>query len=280
MNIKRITLCPNVTFDFVHLQEQADSNADIFVDKYKPALATSSAALICFDDTFSNLYGCYGVTDTALGYSFSVYRNDNMDNELVYIGKVSSGALSLTDYNIHNLMTYQYYVYKEDDDYLSNVQLSNPVYTNWDTWSITEFVKLDENEERPVYNVVGKTWILNLNLESGANEQTFNKTLYDTLGQYPKESIGSNNYSKGSITAIIGRIENGVYVEEIGNVRQWNFFCSNGRPKILKDRSGDSWIVDIQSSSSKVADESHEQYHTVTFDWVELKSRYDISIIG
>lgn len=279
MNIKRITLCPNITFDFFHLQEESADNADIFINQYKPVLSTSSRALICFDDTYANLYNSYGVSDTALGYSFSVYRSENGSESLDYITTVSYGGLSIIDHNIRNLTSYQYHIYKEDGDYLSNVQQSNIINTNWDTWSIAEFAKVDESSEKPIYQVIGPTWILNLNVESGDNTHVFNKTLYDSLGRYPKIMSGRNNYTTGSLTAIVGRLENGKYVEDTGNVRQWAEFCGDNRLKILKDRSGDSWIVATQTLSSKVADESIEQYHTVTFNWTEVMSRYDVSII-
>lgn len=279
MQIKKITLCPNVTFDFFHFQTADSSNANIFVPNYKPVVSTTSVSLICFDDTMQNLYDSYGTTNTALGYTFSIYKLEGESKVLDYVATLSSGGLSIVDHNVKNNTTYQYYIYKEDDDYISEANITNVVRTNWDTWSIASFVKIDESNGKEIYQVVDDIFILNLNLESGDTSQVFNKTVYDNLTQYPKISVGQNNYSKGSLNAILGTIQDNTYQEYSGGMVGWNWFCGNGRLKILKDRKGNVWIVDIQDTSNKVADESREQYHTVSFNWVEVMSRNQISVI-
>lgn len=279
MQIKKITLCPNVTFDFFHFQTADSSNANIFVSNYKPVVSTTSVSLICFDDTMQNLYDSYGTTNTALGYTFSIYKLEGESNVLDYVATLSSGGLSIIDHNVKNNTSYQYYIYKEDDDYISEANITNVVRTNWETWSIASFVKIDESNGKEIYRVVDDMFILNLNLESGDTSQVFNKTVYDNLTQYPKISVGQNNYSKGSLNAILGTIQDNTYQEYNGGMVGWNWFCGNGRLKILKDRKGNVWIVDIQDTSNKVADESREQYHTVSFNWVEVMSRNQISVI-
>lgn len=279
MQIKKITLCPNVTFDFFHFQTADSSNANIFVPNYKPVVSTTSVSLICFDDTMQNLYDSYGTTNTALGYTFSIYKLEGESKVLDYVATLSSGRLSIVDHNVKNNTSYQYYIYKEDDNYISEANITNVVRTNWDTWSIASFVKIDESNGKEIYQVVDDIFILNLNLESGDTSQVFNKTVYDNLTQYPKISVGQNNYSKGSLNAILGTIQDNTYQEYSGGMAGWNWFCGNGRLKILKDRKGNVWIVDIQDTSNKVADESREQYHTVSFNWVEVMSRNQISVI-
>ena len=278
MQVKRITLCPNVTFDFFHFQKQDDSNANIFVNNYKPVVSTSSISLICFDDSMQNIYNSYGTTDTSLGYNFSVYKETNNNDALTFVANVSSGALSIIDHNIKNNSYYKYYIYKEDADYSSAANITNQVYTNWDSWSITQFYKENEADSSNVYSAAGwPVYKLSLNLESGEISQTYNKTLYDSLSQYPKISTGINNYAKGSITAILGYISDDKYNDY--NWDGWDRFCASGQLKILKDRKGNAWIVSIQDMSKKIADESNEQYCTVTFNWVEVMPTSGISIV-
>lgn len=279
MNVKRITLCPNVTFDFFHFQHADSSNANIFVSNYKPVVSTTSVSLICFDDSFQNIYDSYGTTNSSLGNTFSIYRLEGSSSVLDYVATLSSGGLSVIDHNVKNNTYYQYYIYKEDANAISEANITNRIYTDWDTWSIASIVKIDENNGKQIFQVVDDMFILNLNVESGDTSQVFNKTVYENLTQYPKVSTGSHNYSKGSLNAILGTIENNVFQEYVGGMYGWNWFCGNGRLKVLKDRKGNIWIVDIQDTSNKVADESREQYHTVSFNWIEVMSRDQISII-
>ena len=284
MNIKRITLCPNVTFDFIHIQKQDDNNADIFVNNYKPKLSANSMALICFDDDVvntGNVYSCFNMSDTAQGYSFVVYRTLDNAHELDYVTTVTNGNLSIIDHNVMNNHIYQYYIYKEDNNYMSSANITNAVYTNWNTWSVTEFIKEDEYSNNKEYKVITNLyplncWILDANLESGEINHISNKTVYDSLGIYPKVSIGNNKYDKGSVSAIIDNEKMGSTAQYV--LQNWKTFCSNGRLKLLKDRAGHIWIVAIEDGSTKIADESAQQYNTVSFNWVEVMPTEEVSI--
>lgn len=278
MNIKRVTLNSQVQFDFFHLQKNETSNSNIFVSRYIPSLANNSISLITFDNTFDNIYNSYGITNTAAGYTFSVYKENKTDNDdtLEFVAKLSDGSLSIIDHNVQNHMEYVYHVYKEDENYTSSDVLSNNVTTCWWDWTITGFY-LDDNG---VYRVDPQNiWRFSLNIDSGDVSETMSKTVYDNLTKYPKISSGTMDYNQGSLTCIAGNIQNDLYTEAIGIIRQWNFFCSGSELKLLKDRKGNRWIVDITSSSTKTADESVEQYTTVSFNWVEIMDSNYISII-
>lgn len=278
MNIKRITLNSQVQFDFFHLQKNDAANSNIFVSKYIPTLANNSLSLITFDDTFENIYDSYGITNTASGYTFSVYReNKTVNNDtLEFVAKLSDGFLSVIDHNVQNNREYIYHVYKEDENYTSSDVLSNNVSTCWWDWTITGFYLDDDG----VYRVdPTNIWRFSLNIESGDISETMSKTVYDNLTKFPKVSSGKMDYNQGSLTCIAGNIQNDAYSEIIGIIRQWNFFCSGSELKLLKDRKGNRWIVDITSTSTKIADESVEQYTTISFNWIELMDADYISII-
>lgn len=278
MNIRRITLSPQVKFDFFHLQVNSNSNDNIFVSKYIPSLKNNSIALITFDDIFSNIYDSYGITNTASGYTFSVYKENKTNNNdrLEFVAKLSDGFLSVVDHNVQNNREYVYHVYKEDENYTSSDVISNSVTTCWWDWTITGFNLGDDG----VYRVdPTNIWRFSLNISSGDIGSTISKTVYENLTKFPKVSSGTMDYNQGSLTCIAGNIQNDVYEETLGIIRQWDFFCASGELKLLKDRKGNRWIVDITSNSIKTADESVEQYITITFNWVELMDADYISII-
>lgn len=278
MNIRRITLSPQVKFDFFHLQTNSNSNDNIFVSKYIPSLKNNSIALITFDDIFSNIYDSYGITNTASGYTFSVYKENKTNNNdrLEFVAKLSDGFLSVVDHNVQNNREYVYHVYKEDENYASSDVISNSVTTCWWDWTITGFNLGDDG----VYRVdPTNIWRFSLNISSGDIGSTISKTVYENLTKFPKVSSGTMDYNQGSLTCIAGNIRNDVYEETLGIIRQWDFFCASGELKLLKDRKGNRWIVDITSNSMKTADESVEQYTTITFNWIELMDADYISII-
>lgn len=278
MNIRRITLSPQVKFDFFHLQTNSNSNDNIFVSKYIPSLKNNSIALITFDDIFSNIYDSYGITNTASGYTFSVYKENKTNNNdrLEFVAKLSDGFLSVVDHNVQNNREYVYHVYKEDENYASSDVISNSVTTCWWDWTITGFNLGDDG----IYRVdPTNIWRFSLNISSGDIGSTISKTVYENLTKFPKVSSGTMDYNQGSLTCIAGNIRNDVYKETLGIIRQWDFFCASGELKLLKDRKGNRWIVDITSNSMKTADESVEQYTTITFNWIELMDADYISII-
>ena len=177
MNIKRVTLNSQVQFDFFHLQKNETSNGNIFVSRYIPSLANNSISLITFDNTFDNIYDSYGITNTAAGYTFSVYKENKTDNDdtLEFVAKLSDGSLSIIDHNVQNHMEYVYHVYKEDENYTSSDVLSNNVTTCWWDWTITGFYLDDDG----VYRVDPQNiWRFSLNIAVSYTHLTLPTTPY------------------------------------------------------------------------------------------------------
>ena len=63
-------------------------------------------------------------------------------------------------------------------------------------------------------------------------------------------------------------------------MEKWNEFCSNDQLKLLKDRKGHKYIVDITSSSSNTIDETREQATVVTIEWTQVDNADEFVIIG
>ena len=272
MNLENIYIYPHQTVDFLHLERQSENNANIYVNQYIPTLNNNSVALITFDDTNN----CKGITDSALGYTFSVYREKNNSNKLEYITRISEGTLSLIDYNVANQNNYLYYVFKEDKDYISAANTSNLVRTCWWNWSI---VGLKKSEDGNYYVDTDNIWLFNLNVESADTTHNFSKTEYQNLTRYPKISMGKMNYVSGSLTCLLGKISNNKYYEPTEMTDAWRNFCVGGEVKLLRDRKGNSLIVEIVSESSNIMDETQEQARTITFSWTQVNSPEGMTIM-
>ena len=109
MLLTKVSVNDKVKLDFLHLEEATSSNADIFSNsKYKPTLNNDSRFLATFDNATAI---ARGITDIALGYTFSVYREENNTKQLKYIATLGDGALTMVDYNVVNDSTYKYYIF-------------------------------------------------------------------------------------------------------------------------------------------------------------------------
>lgn len=269
-----------IKLDFFHLQEDSDSLDDIYnTDRYIPTLNNYSRFLVTFDDatTISK-----GISTMALGYIFSIYREIKGSNQLIFISRFSGNYLWFIDYNVSNDTTYNYYIFKEDSSAISETVISNDATTCWDDWSIVDLI---DSGTEGLYYTNGDVWKLNLNLSSSAKKQNVNSTTYGNLTRYPKISTGITNYSSGSISALLGNISKigtsvASYIEPTSKLEEWNEFCANGHPKLLKDRKGNVMLVSIVNTTSQIADESKEQVTTISFDWVEIGKASEIAVIS
>lgn len=275
MELENITLYGNLSIDFFHMEEQSINNENIFVSNYIPKLTNNSKALITFDNDNNNLNG---ISDSALDYTFSVYREENSSNKLKNITRIKDGRLSIIDYNIVNQRNYKYHIFKEDDNIISATNISNDIDTCWWNWSITGLTKSDTIDNEYLVNP-NDIWLFNLNVDSADVVRNFNKTEYKNLTKYPKFSIGKSNYASGSLTCLIGQIRNNKYLDTPEMLDVWNEFCNNSQLKLLKDRKGHKMLVEIVDSSSNVLDETQEQATTINFSWKQLGDTNDMTII-
>lgn len=274
--LEKVTFYGHVDLDFSHVEKrEAGQNANIFVNNYRPQLSNYTRSLI----TFEGGNNSDGVSDNALGYTFSVYRLEEGEKTLRPIYSSDEGKLSIIDYNIRNNKKYQYYIFKEDETSISKALLSNSIETCWWDYSVSGLQLVDA--ETNTYKInVEDVWLFNYNLSSSSTSQNFSKTVYNNLTRFPQVSVGKSNYSSGSFSGLIGIFKKDKYVENPELVEKWNEFCANKCLKLLKDRKGHKYIVSIQSTSSQIADETREQATTVSVDWTQVGDADDYVIIG
>ena len=282
MLLKSVKINKNLKFDFFHLEEKSKTEENIFSNnKYKPSLNNYSRFLVTFDDGTTK---SEGIANMALGYTFSIYKEIKGTNQLTYVARLNDGSLSIKDYNVVNNKTYDYYIFKENNDAISEAVISNSVQTCWWNWSLVDLIPSDEDEKIYIADS-RRVWLFDLNLSSATTNQNISSTIYNNLARYPKVSIGDSNYSSSSLTCLLGKVdksENGTltYIEEVGLLDEWNDFCANGNIKLLKDRKGNAMLVMITGTSSQTDDVTIQQANTITFEWVQVASNDNITIVG
>lgn len=281
MLTNNVKLYNNIKLDFFHIEDAAGDNLNIFNNvRFIPVLNNYSRFLVTFDDGTTT---AQGIADEALGYTFSIYREVEGTNNLIYVARLDEGSLSVTDYGVVNNTNYRYYIFQEDDSAVSEAVISNNVQTCWWDWSLADLIPSDE--DNLYYVDDSNIWKFDLNLSSASMTNTMSTTVYDSLAQYPKVSVGNTNYSTGGITCLLGSISRDgssalTYQEPAVLMDLWKAFCSNGRMKLLKDRKGNAYLVAITSNSSQIDDILSEQPNTITFNWVQVGDISNTSVVG
>lgn len=273
--LKKVTFYNNITLDFAHLEAVSSNPSQIFTNNYRPIANNNTRSLVCFEGTNNSV----GVSDDALGYTFSVYRRDGNNKNLIPIYSKSLGKLSVVDYNVRNQKEYQYYIFKEDAESISKALLSNTITTCW--WDYAVFGLTLDDESSNTYKIdLDDVWLFQSNISSDSTSQNFAKTTYRNLTKFPQVSIGKSNYSSGSFSGLIGRVKNNKYIEDVISIEKWNDFCANSQLKLFKDRKGHKYIVDITSSTCSTDDVTREQATTVNVGWTQIDDADNYIIIG
>ena len=256
--------------DYIHVEGTTANHDASLVNKYIPVLNQNTILLLTFD-------GDTGIKGTGLlgnleGYTYTVYREDlTKGTTMNYVATITNGNLTVTDYNIVNNHQYQYLVFVETEDYICNPQETDIINTCWGQW---ELIGLKNTENSNEYRVdTDNIWQLNLDLESAEQIQNIEKIEYKNLTRFPKISQGEINYVSGTISCLLGQLNNeGHYIESAEILEQWRDFIDNAELKLLKDRKGHSYIVQTMSSSNTTKDETMEQMNVISFGWTQVKN--------
>lgn len=284
-------------------------------------LVNKTASTVLYNDFTADIDGYYFSASASFVQNLcSIYRKTYSQTYFDYVCTLYN-AIVFRDYNIHNNDAYEYLavvaVPKSDGIYSyllyeNKDAFNEKIYslTNWSDWSITN---IEPTDEEGIYTQTGNVWILGLNVEGENLTQNLSISSWDTLGVYPKISVGSRNYNSGTMTCLLGRMaevtnygyryterenlndtypmsvvsatlkkdfKDNQYSREIEKYLSWKEFCSDGELKLLKDVKGNAWVVYITASpEASINTQSGYAPTTITFQWSEVMSVNDISIV-
>ena len=247
------------------------------------------------------------------GANYTVYRKTPEQNYYDFVCVMKNGDYLFYDYNISNNNYYAYlcsieiqtgpntppiYLIYQTLDEEKNIEYT---YTNWNQWSLCD---IEETEDDKIYNKTGRVWNFICNITDEELVYNNSVTIWDTLGKYPKISLGKKEYTGSTFSGFLGEVvdfseykdnqnyktkydyteridKTNRYSREMEKLKEWKEFCNNGNLKLLKDIKGNTWIIQITDSPTAYINPlSYQLITTITFNWVEVMSRDDISIIN
>ena len=224
------------------------------------------------------------------------------------------------DFNIATGHKYKYIVYaavSTDDGSVSTVQstaakeLPETISPDWDCWSLTELVPTTITTDIPAIKKAytadtRNVWLFKYDVESGDQTQNISKTEQKTLGQFPRFAYGRQNNISSSVSCYLGSeiINLGClpesekipyaqgYVErlpwktnlttnqKVAMLQEWRKIVASKNPKLIKDRKGQAFIVQVTSGSNKPTDNIGYQPDKINFSWTQIASLDDTIITG
>ena len=211
------------------------------------------------------------------------FRQRKNSDTLEFAGQIVNDRV-ISDYNIFADTEYRYILrvslFNADSRaWIFFVCTTDYVRTCNAGWSVTE---LTDGENPNEYFIADNSnrWIFDLNLSSGAHKQNFHKNVNDALGKYPKIARGGSDYASSNISALIGKVVQNRYIDTKEMLEEWNEFAYSDGQKLLKDRKGNKYLIDIIATQFDYADNTSEQAVNVSFDFAETGSLKNCSIIG
>ena len=259
--------------------------------------------------------GVYSGTSKTSGH-YSFYREEVVANgtnsQITHRDPVAinTQAPQIVDYNVAANHTYRYTAYPTDmNDTVFATTAINPNATGSDpslvqtpmiNWSIAELLPVGPTTDIPSvkkeYQVnKSAVWIFKFNVSTGENSQNIGRDQVTNLAQYNKMAQGKRNYMSGTVSCYLGSELvrcTGEYTEEprfaplttsnksIAMLKAWRKFVASKNPKLLKDRKGNKYIVQLTSVSDRVDDNVPCQPSFVNFSWQEIESGEDVLITG
>jgi len=262
-------------------------------------------SLVALKTELKALYD-YNVT-SGKRYQYLLYPNDTMSfdiDEGVYLANSNEQIFANSDDS--------YNVWEENAEYPNQGRIVSgstalstttgaPVVTQWDEWSICELIPDTNIEDTPsikkAYKVnKDQVWLFKYSLETGSQNQNISRKDIQTLGTYVKMGFGNLNYASGEVTALLGselvlgtdakyierlkksRLEALSTNEKVKMLAAWRDFVYSKNPKLLKDIKGQSWIVQIVSSSNNPKNFYTNQPDTITFQWKQVDDTFNTII--
>lgn len=261
-------------FDGEHIP--TDTEIDI---SYTPSWGVDTLFLANFNHNLN----AGNITTSSPITKWTIYKQDKNATSLKFICTVDSSKSNIIDYISPSNGEFRYVVFPETDSILCspiNSEYINPVWSNLVMYDI-----LESSTQNIYYADTYNMWSFNGNISTDAMKQNIDKTIYSGLSRYPKVSVGKRNYINGSVSCSLGSVKQvdglSSYINDNAELtNKFMDFVINGNKKILSDRKGNVLLVDIDKFSNKYDDRIYCQPTTISFDYTEIGSTDNISVIN
>lgn len=268
MAYDKITIYSPIVVDYIDIEKNTFTQAEYeatYAQTYAPSWGDNSVMVANFN-TGINSDDSTGLT--SIVKKWSVYRQKIGSSVQEKVISVDKDTLEAEDYLVSTNSSYRYRVYPETDTEIGVAIISDDTKTCWRNWVVLGLKKTSNDNIYSVDN--NNVWLFDYNLQSSEISQSLNKNVYEGFTKFPKVSKGNRNYLTGNINCLIGKFINSKYYDSKDMIDRWTAFVNSGDKKILKDRKGNLYEIEITESSFKYEDVTSNQIVSISFKWIQI----------
>lgn len=207
--------------------------------------------------------------------SVAIYRQEG--TVLSPIGIFGSGVKSIRDYGIRSGAEYLYEMFYITGGAYSAGAESAPMCRRFRQHTLIE---AEEDEELAgVYHPVN-VWRFRDNVDAGAYTNQNQPVLLENFTKYPLWQPSSPAAKSGTLTALLGRFENGVYSGDNASAMEALFALSGSvNPLFYRDMKGNLYMVRLAGPISQTVNNVSGMLEvSVSVPWVEVGDAGDVKI--
>lgn len=265
-----------VKFDYAWIENRIANDADMTKVNnfyFSPVWTGYTCFLAHFNNTLNA--GSVGALNEQI-IAWDIYKRTRDDNKLRHVNHVDAAVNAIVDHNVANMTEYQYHIFPITQNTVGETMLSPFVKTNWVGWTL---LGVSPSDKELVYYADPKdVWTFRFNLGNSSTTQNFDRMIYEGHAKYPKVSTGERNYHSGTVSCLMGYVENSNYTDTARMQQDFEKFVQSETQKILKDSKGNVYLVEIMNNTF-TTDNSLEQAITLNIEWCENGDAEKISVI-
>lgn len=227
-----------------------------------------------FNDFISGMNGG-GIGET--GYTqFAIYRYTSGGTVLAHVFDTSpENGEAIIDCGTVNGKTYSYYAFGVSGTLSSASLTSNLVATCFWDWTVLSCTVDDAGVYHPQ-----QIFFFGKNLSSGDSSNNNTPQILQNFTRYPTVQTAPFNYKSGTLSSLVGVIENGKYSDTVQSRDDILNLSVTQNTLFLKNRKGDLMKVRVSGAIEySTMDNSPTQAQTIKIPWVEVGSASSDSIV-
>lgn len=209
--------------------------------------------------------------------SHSIYRREKGSSLFKFIANIPLERREVMDYSALSQKSYEYYFLNMDDikraRSRNGISEISPCFWNY---TVLCCQKANSGDY-----VVESEYRFALDVASGSVGNNNSPTFLQNFTKYPMRQPVSNNYRSGTLSAFIGKVQDGQYVDTTNLMDELYQLSNNPLTKFLKTRKGQ--IFQIETGAPvvmQIGDKYAAQPAKISLPWVEVGDATNANILG
>lgn len=213
--------------------------------------------------------------------SISIYRKEVGKAVFKLIANIPISQRVFHDYSALNAKAYEYF-------FILTVKYYDGFLRSDDRYGLTtiapcwwNYTVLCCNKDDNGDYIVQNEYRFSLNVESGSVGNNNKPNIQQNFTPYPMRQPVSANYRSGTLTALIGEIKDGDYVDTAALMDELYALSISTQTKFLKTRKGQIYQIETMNPvAMQISDKYAQQPAKISLPWVQVGDASNANILG